>query len=46
MNDTNYVYISLDKIDKLNEYNKIKNDLEGKKCILYLDSGNYFEIRK
>ena len=46
MNDTNYVYISLDKIDKLNEYNKIKNDLEGKKGILYLDSGNYFEIRK
>ncbi len=46
MNDTNYVYISLDKIDKLNEYNKIKNDLEGKTGILYLDSGNYFEIRK
>lgn len=46
MNDTNYVYITLDKIENLNEYNKIKNDLEGNTGILYLDSGNYFEIRK
>lgn len=46
MNDGNHVYITLDKIEKLNEYNKIKNDLNGKKGTLYLDSGNYFEIRK
>ena len=28
----------------INEYNKILPNLEGKKGILYLDSGNYFEI--
>jgi len=45
MNDGNYVYITLDKIDKLNKYNEIYKELDGKKGILNLDSGNSFEIR-
>lgn len=44
MNDGNYVYITIYKILAINEYNKILPNLEGKKGILYLDSGNYFEI--
>lgn len=43
MNDGNYVYITLSKIDSLNKYEEIYNSLEGKKGIIYLDSGNYFE---
>lgn len=45
MNDSNIVYITLSKIDKLNKYNQIKDALEGKKGIIYLDSGNYVEIK-
>lgn len=44
MNDQIYVYITLTKIDVLNNYNEITGELEGKKGILYLDSGNHFEI--
>jgi cell division septal protein FtsQ len=44
MNDQIYVYITLTKIDVLNSYNEITESLEGKKGILYLDSGNHFEI--
>ena len=44
MNDQIYVYITLTKIDVLNNYNEITKELEGKKGILYLDSGNHFEI--
>jgi hypothetical protein len=44
MNDGNYVYITLTKIKSINEYIKILSTLENKKGILYLDSGNYFEI--
>ena len=43
MNDGNYVYITLSKIENLNKYKEIYNSLEGKKGIIYLDSGNYFE---
>ena len=46
MNDGNYVYITIYKTLAINEYNKILPNLEGKKGILYLDSGNYFEILK
>ena len=46
MNDGNYVYITLYKITSINEYIKIYSTLENKKGILYLDSGNYFEIFK
>lgn len=45
MNDENYVYITLTKIDLLNKYDKTVTKLNGKKGILYLDSGNYFEIK-
>ena len=44
MNDGNYVYITIYKTLAINEYTKILPNLEGKKGILYLDSGNYFEI--
>lgn len=45
MNDGNYVYITLYKITSINEYIKIisNKEIENKKGILYLDSGNYFE---
>ena len=46
MNDGNYVYITLSKIDNLIKYEEIYNSLEGKKGIIYLDSGNYFEEAK
>ena len=46
MNDGNYVYITLDKIEKLNKYNEIYAELDGKKGILNLDSGNSFEIKE
>ena len=46
MNDGNYVYITLTKITKLNKYNSIKDQLEGKLGIIYLDSGDYVEIKE
>ena len=46
MDDDNYVYVTLPKFDVLNKYNEAVTKLEGKKGTLYLDSGNYFEIRK
>ncbi len=46
MNDGNMVYITLSKIELINSYNEIYPTLEGKKGILYLDSGNHFEIKK
>lgn len=45
MNDKNYVYITLTKIDSINKYNEMIEKFEGKKGILYLDSGNYFQIK-
>lgn len=45
MSDGNYVYITLNKINLINSYNEIYPTLEGKKGILYLDSGNHFEIK-
>ena len=46
MNDDNYVYVTLTKMNLLNKYNEAITKVEGKKGTLYLDSGNYFEIRK
>lgn len=46
MNDDNYVYVTLTKFKLLNKYNSTVEKLEGKKGILYLDSGNYFKIIK
>ena len=45
MNDSNIVYITLTKIDKLNKYNKIKDKMNDKTGIIYLDSGNYVELK-
>ena len=45
MTDGNYVYITLSKISLINSYNEIYPTLEGKKGILYLDSGNHFVIK-
>jgi len=45
MNDGNYVYITLDKINLMNSYLEIIKNVDGKKGILYLDSGEYFEIK-
>lgn len=46
MNDGNYVYLTLTKFDHLNYYNDVYATLDGKKGILYLDSGNHFKIMK
>ncbi len=46
MNDGNLVYISLTKISNLNKYNQIKDKLENHLATIYLDSGNYAEMRK
>ncbi len=45
MTDANYVFINLLKSDKINKYNTISNELNGKKGIIYLDSGDYVEIK-
>ena len=42
MNDGNYVYVTLTKLKKINEYKSIISTVENKKGILYLDYGNYF----
>lgn len=46
MSDGNYVYITLEKIESLNSYVDIIKTFEGKKGVLYLDSGEYFEVFK
>ena len=45
MNDGNNVYITLSKIDKVNKYSSIVSQMEGKKGIIYLDSGDYIELK-
>lgn len=42
MNDGNYVYVTLTKLSKINDYKSIIDSVENKKGILYLDYGNYF----
>ncbi len=44
MTDGNYVYLTLTKFKNINYYEDVLPQLEGKKGILYLDSGNHFEI--
>ena len=46
MSDGNYVYITLEKIEEINSYVDIIKTFENKKGILYLDSGEYFEVFK
>ena len=44
MNDGNLVYLTLTKFSQINYYEEVLDQLEGKKGILYLDSGNHFKI--
>ncbi len=46
MKDGNYVYVTLYKFENLNKYIDIVKNFGNKKGIMYLDSGNYFEIRE
>ncbi len=46
MNDGNIVYVTLNKINKINKYNSIYSELSGKKGIIYLDSGDYVELKE
>lgn len=46
MNDGNYVYLTLNKFNKINNYLEIVRTFNNVKGILYLDSGEYFEINK
>lgn len=45
MNDGNEVYITLTKIEKINKYNEIVEKMDGSHGIIYLDSGDYIEIK-
>lgn len=44
MDDGNSVYLTLTKFEMINYYNDVLPQLEGKKGVLYLDSGNHFKI--
>ncbi len=44
MDDGNKVYLTLTKFKMINFYNDVLKQLENKKGILYLDSGNHFQI--
>ena len=44
MNDGNYVYLTLNKFNKINHYIDIIKEFDNKKGILYLDSGEYFKV--
>ena len=44
MDDGNSVYLTLTKFNMINYYNEVLPQLGGKKGILYLDSGNHFQI--
>ena len=44
MNDGNYVYLTLEKFEVINNYVDIIKTFNNKKGILYLDSGEYFKI--
>lgn len=46
MTDSNYVYLTLKNLEKINSYNDIVKQFDNKKGILYLNSGGYFEIDK
>ena len=44
MSDGNYVYLTLTKFSNINYYEQVLEQLDGKRGILYLDSGNHFQI--
>ena len=46
MDDGNMVYLTLTKFKQIEYYNDVLEKLEGRKGILYLDSGNHFQIKE
>ena len=44
MDDGNSVYLTLTKFEMINYYNEVLGQLEGRRGILYLDSGNHCKI--
>ena len=46
MDDGNSVYLTITKFERLNYYNDVLPQLDGRKGYLYLDSGNHFQIMK
>lgn len=44
MNDGNYIYLTINKFLTVNKYLDMINSFGNKKGILYLDSGEYFDI--
>lgn len=44
MDDGNAVYLTLTKFNMINYYDDVVIQLEGRKGILYLDSGNHFRV--
>ena len=44
MNDGNSVYLTLTKFKQINYYEEVLDQLNGQKGILYLDSGNHFQV--
>lgn len=46
MNDGNYVYITTTKLSNIDKYENVLIQLEGKKGIIYLDSGDYVEVKE
>lgn len=45
MNDGNSVYLTVNKFDKINKYNSILENVGKQNGILYLDYGDYFEVK-
>ena len=45
MNDGNGVYLTLNKFTRIDNYLDIIKEFDNKKGILYLDSGEYFEVK-
>ena len=44
MNDGNHVYINIRKFKNINKYLNMIKSFNDKKGILYLDSGEYFDV--
>lgn len=45
MNDGNSVYLTINKFDKINKYNTILENIGKQNGTLYLDYGDYFEVK-
>ncbi len=45
MNDGNSVYLTVNKFDKINKYNTILENVGKQNGVLYLDYGDYFEVK-